>query len=86
MKDCEQNANGDSVTSDGLLFCPCCDSIAERERDNNVFNGQTYSDRYEEPVASQNNGFRVRCTNCGLQTCWWHHQAEADDAWNTRAI
>lgn len=68
-----------------LKPCPCCQSdYVERECDSHIFSGQTYSDRYPAKVATQNHGFRVRCGSCGIQTCWWHYESEADEAWNTR--
>ncbi|MFA5921208.1 MAG: hypothetical protein WC856_07935 [Methylococcaceae bacterium] len=69
----------------GLLGCPCCGkNAAERQRDDNIFAGQIYSDRYPASVAKQRHGFRVRCAVCGVQTCWWHYQQEAAESWNTR--
>ncbi len=67
-----------------LKTCPCCGVEAKLIQDNNVFNGQIYSDRYPPKVASQNYGFQVRCVKCGLQTCWWHYEKEAIEIWNTR--
>ena len=67
-----------------LKPCPFCGSDAEMERDNTVFAGQIYSDRYPNPVDRQRHGFRARCSKCGCQTCWWHYQYEAEVAWNAR--
>jgi hypothetical protein len=68
-----------------LKPCPCCDSDAiMRVTSDNIFSGQSYIGRYTEPVASQNNGYRVRCHACGLQTCWWHLPGEAKRAWDKR--
>ena len=64
--------------------CPCCGSVGVVESSPKVFSGQVYSDRYDEPVASQNHDFQIRCAECGLQTCWWHHRSEAIEAWNKR--
>jgi len=69
-----------------LKPCPCCKSdYVGRVRDEKVFIGQIYSGRYPAVVARQNHGFQNKCHKCGLATCWWHYQAEADEAWNTRA-
>ena len=67
-----------------ILLCPCCDGVATLNESSTVFIRQNYSDRYKEPVASQSNGFQIRCLKCGLQTCWWHYKQEAIDNWNTR--
>jgi hypothetical protein len=29
--------------------------------------------------------WRARCERCGCQTCWWHSEQQAREAWNTRA-
>lgn len=69
-----------------LFPCPCCGSLSlKRQRDNNIFKGQIYSDRYTSPVAEQNHGHRIKCEACGLQTCWWHLEEEAINCWNTRS-
>lgn len=39
--------------------------------------------RMEDIVSSGE--WRVRCERCGCQTCWWHSEADARKAWNTRA-
>lgn len=67
-----------------LSKCPCCGKAGRRERNNTVFIRCNFSDRYPEPVNKQSHGYRVRCEECGLQTCWWHYQKEADDKWNMR--
>jgi hypothetical protein len=68
-----------------LKPCPCCKSdYVGRVRNEKVFIGQVYSGRYPAVVARQNHGFQNKCHKCGLATCWWHYQAEADEAWNTR--
>lgn len=68
-----------------LLCCPCCGSCEiEREQQSSIFKGQNYSDRYPSPAATQNKGHKVRCNNCGVQTCWWHFQVEAESSWNKR--
>ena len=68
-----------------LKACPCCKSDnVGMVRNNNIFRGQTYSDRYPKNVANQNHGFRVACGNCGLKTCWWHYELESLESWNTR--
>jgi len=72
--------------SEKLKPCHGCDSIAELLRDNTVFRGQSYSDRYPRVVANQTHGFQIRCAKCGLQTCWWHYKREAIKAWNFRSI
>ncbi len=66
------------------MINPClhCGSLGELERDPNIFHDQIYSDRYPHDVAIQDHGFRIRCINCGCQTCWWHYEQEAKDAWN----
>jgi hypothetical protein len=64
--------------------CPHCGHPAETEIDASVFYGQIYSDRYPPKVAEQNHGFRVRCVMCGCQTCWWHYESEAIEAWDKR--
>ena len=33
----------------------------------------------------QNDGFKLRCDKCGIQTCWWHTKDQAIAAWNSRA-
>ena len=68
-----------------LLSCPCCGCDAGIDRDNSIFNGQNYGDRYPPEVAKQNHGFKVRCHGCGIQTCYWHYELEAVEAWNKRA-
>lgn len=68
-----------------LKPCPMCDGIAALDRDGSVFVGQNYGDRYPEGVRTQPHGFHVRCGLCGIQTCWWHYEAEAIAAWNRRA-
>lgn len=68
-----------------LKPCPCCKGIGYRRRDATIFAGQNYDDRYPTDVARQNHGFQIRCAKCGLQTCWWHYEKEAEDAWNRRA-
>lgn len=71
----------------GLLGCPSCgQDSAERERHASIFAGQDYGDRYPDGARTQHHGFRVRCECCGMQTCWWHYQSEADQHWNTRAV
>ena len=67
-----------------LKDCPACGGIAGINRDDSVFIGQHYTDRYPEKVAEQDHGYQVRCGRCGLQTCWWHYEQEAIDAWNRR--
>ena len=68
-----------------LKPCPFCGGEATLERSSTIFIGQVYSDRYKEPIASQNHGFSVRCNKCGCQTCWWHKEKEAIEAWNKRS-
>lgn len=60
-------------------FCGC---NAELLEDYGIFFGQNYGDRYPDTVAKQNNGYKIRCVVCGLQTCWWHYEKEALSAWN----
>lgn len=60
-----------------------CGSPAQLHTDDNIFRGQNYGDRYPEPVASQNHGYKIRCVMCGMQTCWWHYAREVYQAWNT---
>lgn len=59
-----------------------CGWDAILSEDSRIFIGQIYSGRYEEPIASQNNGYQIRCVRCGLQTYWWHFEDEAIRAWN----
>lgn len=74
----------ESALSD-LLCCPCCESKrVDMERNDSIFHGQNYSDRYPPEAAKQNHGFRARCGNCGLQTCWWHYKQEVVTYWNGR--
>lgn len=68
-----------------LLPCPCCNStVVCFFEDDRAFIGQSYGDRYPEPVASQNHGYKIRCEECGLQTCFWHIESEPVKAWNNR--
>ncbi len=69
---------------DGLKPCPTCGKLASVNRDSSVFQGQNYGDRYPHDVAIQAHGYQVRCLVCGLQTCWWHYESEAIEAWNRR--
>jgi hypothetical protein len=62
--------------------CPCGGDAILQE-DLKIFIHQFYGDRYPEPIASQNNGYKIRCIMCGLQTCWWHIESEAVSVWNT---
>jgi len=59
-----------------------CGYPAKIEKDTMCFFRQEYSDRYPEPVASQPHGFKIRCVKCGIQTCFWHYESEAIEAWN----
>lgn len=62
-----------------LKPCPCCHATeVYEEHDSWCFVGQKY-EKYSSP-----DGFRVRCDNCGLQTCWWHTEDEMLSAWNRR--
>lgn len=68
-----------------LLSCGHCGaSDLSLERHSSIFAGQIYSDRYPEPICRQHHGFKVRCGKCGMQTCWWHYEKEAKEAWNLR--
>ena len=55
------------------------------QRDGNIFHGQFYTNKYPEAIASQRHGYRVRCAQCGIQTCWWHYEREATTSWNKRS-
>ena len=68
-----------------LKPCPFCGLDDQRiNRNSNIFHGQTYSDRYPKQIGEQNHGFNIRCEGCGNQTCYWHLENEAANAWNTR--
>ena len=71
---------------DELKPCQCGRHMTQIEKDDHIFAGQDYGDRYPEAVAKQNHGYRVRCASCGMQTCWWHYEEEAISAWNTRPL
>jgi len=67
-----------------LKACPHCGcNHVEIER-HNVFDGD-YGDKYPVGVRTQRHGFRARCPVCACQTCYWHYEIEAVNAWNTRA-
>lgn len=66
-----------------IKHCPMCGGQARLTRDNSIFSGQDYGDRYPPKVARQDHGFQIRC-HCGLQTCWWHYDHEALEHWNDR--
>jgi len=59
-----------------------CGCNAMLQEDSKIFIRQNYGNRYPEPIASQNNGYKIRCVMCGMQTCWWHRKDEAISAWN----
>jgi len=78
---------GEAITEEPegkLKPCPCCAGIAERQMDGSVFAMSDFGDRYPPKVSKQSHGYQVRCAKCGLKTCWWHYEKEADDAWNRR--
>ena len=54
-----------------LKPCPCCRHLASIQQDFLCF-------------SDGRPGWRIACDWCGLQTCWWHSEAEAIAAWNTR--
>jgi len=79
--------SGSKSISTELLPCANCGwPHPELERDNTVFARQDYSDRYPTGVATQSHGYRRRCPDCGMQTCWWHYASEADAAWHRRPV
>jgi hypothetical protein len=79
MSDGKPEAGGE------LGSCPFCGcEFVSIEKSASVFAGQDYGDRYPRNVATQRYGFRVRCEECGCQTCWWHYESEAVAAWNRR--
>ena len=59
-----------------------CTGTAELLTNNTIFAGLFFGSRYPEPIASQSNGYKIRCMMCGMQTCWWHLKNEAINAWN----
>lgn len=63
-----------------LPACPCCNWPAPMlETDGSCFAGQHY------PSEPGQTGYKFRCDKCGLQTCWWHSEQQARDAWSTRS-
>lgn len=67
------------VSTGSARPCPHCNcaSVAV-EHDATIFSGQTYEGE------SSNEGWKLRCDNCGAQTCWWHRKEQATIAWNAR--
>ena len=74
--------NAVSSKLNDLLDCPICKGISFIEYDGKIFLGQHY-DNYPK---NHNHGYKIRCSKCGCQTCWWHTKEEAITKWNTRAI
>lgn len=60
-----------------LKHCPCCgDKQPVLMSDPSAF--VTY-----RPVI-KTIGYKIRCGECGLQTCWWHDEKNAVMFWNRR--
>lgn len=62
--------------------CFCGSTYVLLHRDSVIFARQNYEGRYPANIAKQNHGFKIRCDNCGMQTCWWHLKSEVYKAWN----